>query len=135
MNWDGYNMLWFLAILTVIFVLVYEARDRKRNPEIWRCIEENQRRESGRRDVEATTKSAAKQEKNRPDVARRFYEEYQGALKRIPRSEWMLLTTREKSNIFRRRERLKSDFHGLPYKTKQLIIRKYSIDTSFPESN
>lgn len=123
----------------VAILWVFEQFNRKRDPEKWKKIDEEseQRRlarkeESEQKRLARKEEAAIKEDKNRPKVAEKYYREYRDAVRRIPKSEWILMNREEKSNIFKKRERLKSDFFYLPQKTQELIIKKYSIDKTFP---
>lgn len=113
----GFLVLIVLAIIRAIWVHF----DRKKNPEKWAEI-----------DRKIKEDAQIKEEKERPKVAENYYWEYQDAMKRIPKSEWVLMNREEKSDVFKRRERLKQKFFNLPRKTQEIIIKKYRVDNSFP---
>lgn len=108
-------------IVLAIIGGIWQYFDRKKDPEKWAEID--------RKRIE---EAQIKEEVERPKVAKKYYQEYQDAMKRVPKSEWVLMNREEKSDVFKRRERLKQNFFYLPQKTQELIITKYRVDNRFP---
>lgn len=102
---------------------IWQFIDRRKHPEKWAEID----RKEKERKIE-------KEENERPEVAKNYWEQYQYATRRYPKSEWILMNRAEKSAVFESRERLKGDFYRLPLKTQKLIKNNYPIDTNFPHS-
>lgn len=119
----------FYFVVALTFIMwVWQHFDRKRHPEKWKKIDD----EDEKRRIARAREAVRKEKRDRPKVAEKYYREYQSATERIPKSEWILMNREEKSQVFRRRERLKNVFQGFPHETQELIRNKYSIDDSFP---
>jgi len=102
------------AVLTIGgLVSNYEKKDRKKNPEKWAKIDSD----------------------NWDKEAKKYWKMYSNAIKRIPRSEWILMDRVEKSNVFKQREDLKSQYEKLPDEVKERIKQQYSVDLSFKNLN
>lgn len=102
---------------------IWQFIDRQNHPEKWAEI-----------DREEKERKINKEENERPEVAENYWDQYQYATKRYPKSEWILMNRAEKSAVFESRECLKDDFYNLPLKTQELIKNTYPIDTNFPHS-
>ena len=104
----------FTIVLTIgALVSNHEKKDRKQSPEKWAKI-----------DAEKWDREATK-----------YWKIYNKAIKRIPRSEWILMSRVDKSNIFKQREGLKSQYEKLPDEVKKRIQRQFKVDLSFKDSN
>ncbi|WP_404357021.1 hypothetical protein [Methylotuvimicrobium sp. KM1] len=115
------NTGFFVLIVLAIIRLIWVHFDRKKNPEKWAEIDRKIKEEA-----------QIKEEKERPKVAENYYWRYQDAMKRISKSEWVLMNREEKSDVFKGREGLKQGFFNLPRKTQEFIIKKYDVDNRFP---
>lgn len=60
-----------------------------------------------------------------------FCQEYRSATRRIPDSEWILMTRNEKSDVFLARERLEESFISLPMEARKIAIEKLGITPDF----
>ena len=104
----------FTAVLTIgVLVSDHEKKDREKNPEKWAKI-----------DAEEWSGEATK-----------YWKMYSKTIKRIPRSEWILMSREEKSHVFKQRENLKSQYEKLPDEVKKIIQQQFSVDLSFKDSN
>ncbi|MFK5947423.1 MAG: hypothetical protein QM500_01475 [Methylococcales bacterium] len=110
-----------LFVIIVIVNTIYVFFDRQKNPKKWAKIDKEHERI--KKEIEKNTVINA---------ASKYWENYEDATKRLPNSQWMLMNKEEKSAVLYKREQLKNEFYKLPIETRELIIKKYNIDTNFP---
>ena len=80
----GIKMFWVIfAVVSIVAILIFQANDRKKNPQKWADIDEAEVR-----------RKKHKQER-----------EYQEAMKRVAPSVWMRMSKHEKADVLARREK------------------------------
>ena len=59
--------------------------------------------------------------------AKSYAELYEKALKRVPGSEWILMTREEKADVLRAREKLDEDYSALSMEARKILADRYGI--------
>ena len=124
-------MLQIIIILIVILITslvvssIYENYDRKRNPEKWAKIDIERKEKNARTNKTAELEKTKRflraqkyKEAKRLTMANDYWERYESTIKRIPKSEWILMNREEKSDVFHKREQLKESFLTSPKKSE-----------------
>jgi len=63
--------------------------------------------------------------------AARFKKSYENAMKRVPKSKWILMTRKEKSDVYAARENLEAKFSDLSIEAREIVINKHGLGKSF----
>ena len=59
--------------------------------------------------------------------AKYYADRYRKALKKVPESEWMLMTREEKADVLRRRERLSEEYSQFSMEVRKVLVDRYGI--------
>jgi hypothetical protein len=132
-TWVAVGLIAFWIIRAYVEIQKEHA-DRELHPEKWKKIDAQRAKDAEQLKVRQAIAAELREERELQLSAKNYWVEYQAAMVRAPRSEWIVLTRLEKASVFRRREKLKEAFYALPLKTQQLIISMYNVDTNFPDS-
>jgi hypothetical protein len=102
------TFIYVVVIVAIICGISLWEQRQKGNPEEW----------------------AEKRRKFREYKAKEYTIHYHKVVKRIPKSDWVLMTCTEKSNAFRRRESLEEEFQNLEMDVRKIVVEKHKIDPS-----
>lgn len=107
--------MWILIGSIAVLWFVYSAFEnwKKKNPEKWARMERQ----------------------NWEWQAKDFAEAYDRVTRRVPNSRWILMTRKEKSDIFAERERLEEKFSLLPMEVRKILAEKYGLGPDFPSKS
>lgn len=93
-----------IIVIGLIVLFVYHIADRIKNPEKWK--------------------------ENDLDIDTSLYiYAHQDAFKKIPESEWIVMSNISKSNVLRKREEMKMKFFKFPQATQDAIKERYLLNT------
>ena len=95
-------------VLAIIGLAAFDAW-KKNNPEKWAKFQ---------REVEDSE-------------AKSFAKKYEKAMRRVPDSQWILMTREEKSRVYQAREALVPAYQSLSIRGRELVLKKYGIKPDF----